>query len=84
MAETSVCIGSETDDALSRRLNAALKSLGWRRLNSWWGFGGSQEVVRQRYRQGDSVLNVETETYVGITVSGPQWAVEAVVDQLGD
>ena len=82
MAEVSVCIGSETDDDLRRRLKAALKRLDARREFNWWGLGGSQEIAQERYQVLGGRLTVETETYVGITLSGEEAIVDGVQSEL--
>ncbi|MDB5471903.1 MAG: hypothetical protein JWR84_3463 [Caulobacter sp.] len=83
MAKVRVHIGSETDDNLRRRLNAALGRLGARRTFHWWGLGGSQEITQEKYRLPGGQVMVETETYVGITLIGDEDPVTAIQDELG-
>lgn len=71
-------IGAEYDRQAQRRLKDALRKAGARRVGSVWGVFGSQEVSDATYAIGDGRLRVEVETYVGITVSGDDNAIEAL------
>lgn len=82
VAEVSVCIGSETNDDLRRRLKVALRRLGARRVFNWWGLGGSQEIDRQQHDLLGGRLTVEIETYIGITLIGDEAIVERVHAEL--
>lgn len=56
----------------------ALRKAGARRVGSIWGLFGSQEISNATFVIGDSRFRVEVETYVGITVSGDDEAIEAL------
>lgn len=77
-------LGSEADPAIRRRLKAALKAVKAKKLSNSWGVFGSQEVVGHDYRIGSSIVRVEAETYMGISISGDDAAVALLASHLSD
>jgi len=71
-------IGPEYDRQAQLYLTEALRKAGARRVGSIWGVFGSQEISGATFAIGGSRLRVEVETYVGITVSGDDEAIEAL------
>lgn len=69
-------IGAEYDRQARRRLKAALHRAGAKRVTSWWGVFGSQEISNATFVIAGGRVQVEAETYVGITVSGDDAAIE--------
>lgn len=70
------------DDATRRRLKAALRKAGARRVGHWWGLGGSQEIARWTFVVDGNRLEVEVETYIGLSLSGEERAVACVTRHL--
>jgi hypothetical protein len=77
----AVRIGPD-DKATRRRLKAALRKAGARRVGHWWGLGGSQEITRWTFVVDGSRLEVEAETYTGLSLSGEERAVASVTRHL--
>jgi hypothetical protein len=75
-------VGEEFDASLQRALGAALRELGYVLDDESWGVGGSQELLRWILDAPLGQLVVEAETYVGLSVSGPAAAVDAVRRQM--
>ena len=71
-----VHIGAEHDRQARRRLKAALRKVGARRVGAFWGVFGSQEISNATFLIAGGRVRVEAETYVGITVSGDDAAIE--------
>lgn len=85
MAGVSLTVGvhiGPDDDATRRRLQAALRKAGARRVGHWWGLGGSQEITRWTFVADGGHLTIEVETYIGLTLSGEEAAVTAVTRHL--
>jgi hypothetical protein len=55
-----------------------LLDLGYRPTDKWWGVGGSQEVSHWEFTGALGIVTIEAETYVGLTVTGPDVAVSEV------
>jgi hypothetical protein len=70
--------GPEYDNAVQRRLKAVLLELGYRPSIKWWGVGGSQELLHWELAGALGELTVEAETYIGLTITGPDAAVNIV------
>ena len=71
-------VGAEHDAALFHRLGSALESLGYQFEKSSWGVAGSQEVTTWHAKSQAGVLSVESETYIGLRVSGPKGLLAAL------
>ena len=70
------------DDATRRRVKSALRKAGARRVGRWWGLGGSQEITSWTFVVDGSRLEVEAETYVGLSLSGDESAIASVARHL--
>ena len=64
-------LGAEHDDRAISAANWALRKIGAKRQAKSWGVGGSQEVSREEWHAGGEVLVLEGETYLGLTITGP-------------
>lgn len=78
----TVNIGKEFDENLLQRLKLVLKSMGGIQISEESSVIGSQDLWYQTIKINDQVLEVESETYVGITITGPEPLVDAVVEAL--
>lgn len=71
-------LGAEHDRKLWGSLESALKGIGAKQSRKSWGVGGSQELIDQHWIADGQTLTVESETYIGLTLSGPDYLVEKV------
>ena len=78
----------EADERAIKAVHWALRKVGARRRRGSWGVGGSQEVITERWQCWLATLTLEAETYIGLTLSGPDKLVNRVAqlaaDRLGD
>jgi hypothetical protein len=70
--------GAEHDETASTRLRAAIESLGYKPKSQWWGVGGSQEITHLELVGPGGQIEVEAQTYVGLTVKGEANAIAAI------
>ena len=70
MAKKTLVLGNEYDDALRRALMDSLASMGAEVAARQWGLGGSQTLETTNVYVGKDKLVVQSETYVGLTVTG--------------
>ena len=70
------------DKATRRRLKAALRKAGARRVGDGWGLGGSQEITRWTFVVDGGRLEIETETYIGLYLRGEERALACVTRYL--
>ena len=75
-------VGAEHDKGARQRLKNALRRAGAKRVSSGWRLFGSQEISDATFSIGDARLRVQSETYIGITVSGDDEAVAALAAYL--
>jgi hypothetical protein len=77
-------LGDEFDDDLRKRLGEVLKTLGAMFSDRGWGLGGSQEIETVSVEIAGKRIVVESETYVGLSVSGERSLVEKIVALVND
>ena len=71
-------VGEEHDDLAFARLGLALRSLGTTPQEPIRGLAGSQEISEWTIDLTEGRIAVRAETYIGLTVAGPQAAVDRV------
>lgn len=77
-----IILGDEFDEPLKEALRVVLARQGAVGLERSWGVGGSQEIETAQVRVGEDVLTVESETFVGLTLSGPKLVVDLLAQQV--
>lgn len=78
MAKT-IILGNEFDESHKSRLIEILKSLGAIPLSSDWTVVGSQELTSFAVSLRAEVLKAESETYIGLSISGPDTLVDEII-----
>jgi len=78
MAEKQLVIGPEHDDELRTAVVAVLKQIGGRQRSHERGVAGSQEVETLEVDVDGQLIVVEAETYVGLSIRGPEELVDRV------
>lgn len=68
--EKKIILGSECDDLLWRKLQSVIAELGGRLEKKKWGLVGSQEVESFEAKIRGDILSIESETYIGVSISG--------------
>ena len=71
-------LGDEHDGALRHALMECLIELGADIAARQWGLGGSQIIDTTKISVGKDLLVVETETYVGLSITGEARVVNRV------
>lgn len=79
----TVALGAEFDEALKGHLIERLKSLGAMPLSADWSLVGSQELNRLSVGFKGEVLSIESETFIGLSISGPEELVDEIITSLG-
>ena len=75
----SVVVGNEFDDTLRDSIRIVLDGIGAVCVNKFWGLGGSQEYEKFIFNVGGEEMAIESETYIGVTISGPGLLVEKII-----
>jgi hypothetical protein len=70
--------GAEHDETARTCLRAAVESLGYKPKGQWWGVGGSQEITHVELVGPAGQIEVEAETYIGLTVKGDSGAIAEI------
>ena len=74
----TVVLGDEFDDALRARLLGKLKYLGGIPMGADWAMAGSQEIDTLKVRLEGGDIDVESETFVGLSITGPDKLVDEI------
>jgi hypothetical protein len=77
--EKTIILGSEYDATIRKKLRKALELLGATIGKSNWGVGGSQEIMQIDANLMGSILHIEAETYIGLTITGKSDLVDQVI-----
>jgi hypothetical protein len=78
----TIVLGDEYDDALRAALGIVLRRNGVIENEKFWGVGGSQEVEILKIKFGNDVITIESETYVGLSITGPISVVDRISEQV--
>ncbi|BBU62440.1 hypothetical protein MSC49_23750 [Methylosinus sp. C49] len=82
MTRKTIVLGDEFDDGLAARLMENLKTAGAVPLSSEWSLAGSQEIRSLSARIGSRIVEISSETYVGLSISGPADIVDEIAASL--
>lgn len=83
-AIVSVVIGDEYDDELRQNLMTSLQKFGGKILGNPERFlAGSQDMEQLLVQIGNEKISVESETYVGITITGPEQLIATIRTDIG-
>jgi len=74
----TVILGAEYEKIVWDTLKGVLKELGGTVHDSNWGIGGSQELTSVDVIVGGQIISVESETYIGISISGDSGLVDQI------
>jgi hypothetical protein len=75
-------LGNEYDDAVFQRLREAVARLGGTIKDRDWALGGSQEVTTFDIELPDGKLEAISETYMGLSLCGPEALVARVAREI--
>jgi hypothetical protein len=75
-------LGDEYDEVLRDALRTVLIENGAIGIDKSWGVGGSQEIESVQVRIGEKLITIESETFVGLTVTGAKSVIEKIADQV--
>ncbi|WP_155122353.1 hypothetical protein [Burkholderia ubonensis] len=67
-----IVVGDEYDEALRKALSIAISEIGAEIVDKNWGVAGSQELEILVINVNGNVITIEAETFVGISVEGPE------------
>ena len=76
--QRKLILGDEHDECLREVLMNVLKQMGGGQQSRKWGMGGSQELATLEVEIGGRVLLVESETYIGLSITGDEALVEEI------
>jgi len=74
----------ESDQRAIEAVHWALRKVGARRRGGSWGVGGSQEVITEKWQRWLATLTLKAETYIGLSLSGPDRLVNQVAQLAAD
>ncbi|KRP57958.1 hypothetical protein [Pseudomonas trivialis] len=78
----SIVLGDEYDAVLRNALHIVLFRLGAVGIDKSWAVGGSQEIKVAEVELMGGKVKIESETFVGLTIFGPQFIVDEIADKV--
>jgi hypothetical protein len=82
MQRVTMILGDEYDEVLRDALRTVLIENGAIGIDKSWGVGGSQEIESIQVRIGEKLITIESETFVGLTITGAKSVIEKIADQV--
>jgi len=76
--EKTILLGAEHDAVLREALVAVLRELGAEKPEHEWAVAGSQELEQLEVTLGAQRLRIVSETYVGLSLTGPAELVDLI------
>ncbi|WP_155626640.1 hypothetical protein [Burkholderia vietnamiensis] len=70
-----IVVGDEYDEALRKALSIAISEIGAEVVDKSGGVAGSQDLEVLVINVGGETIKIEVETFVGISVEGPELTV---------
>ncbi|WP_186134661.1 hypothetical protein [Burkholderia gladioli] len=70
-----IVVGDEYDEALRKALSIAISEIGAEVVDKSGGVAGSQDLEVLVINVGGETVKIEAETFVGISVEGPELTV---------
>lgn len=67
-----IVVGDEYDEALRKAISVAISEIGAELVNKSSGLAGSQDLETLVINMDGSIVTIEAETFVGISVEGPE------------
>ena len=77
-SQQKALLGAEHDEQLRQALMDALRRLGAKQISHDSAVGGSQELDMLEVDIAGQRVFIESETYVGLSISGEAWLVEQI------
>lgn len=78
----TIILGDEYDDNLKNALRTVLVKNGAISFGKAWGVGGSQEIETVEITIGADLIIIESETFIGLTITGPKATAETIAEQV--
>lgn len=78
----TVILGDEYDETLREALHTVLLKNGAIGNDKSWGVGGSQEIEMVKVKLGEETVIIESETFVGLTITGSISLVESLAQEV--
>lgn len=78
----SIVLGDEYDAVLRNALHIVLVRLGAVGLDKSWAVGGSQEIEVAEVELMGGKVEIESETFVGLTIFGPEFIIDEIADKV--
>lgn len=82
IAQTKINLGNEYDDVLRSAIQKVLLRNNAVGIDASWGVGGSQEIEMLKVRIEQDLITIESETYIGLTISGPKEIIEKLSQEI--
>ncbi len=78
VTKKTIVLGAEHDPKLREVVLNTLRELGGYPKHHDWGVGGSQELETLEVDLGGKVVTVESETYIGLSITGDSELVDKI------
>lgn len=78
-----IVLGKEYDEVLKGELTNTLKSMNFQKVSFQRAIVGSQDLQILKVVLNGAEVVIESETYMGLSICGPEGVVDEIVSNLG-
>jgi hypothetical protein len=78
----TIVLGNEFDDELRGVLVEVMRDMGARTLDADWSVVGSQELETAKIEFRGKIVNVESETYIGLSITGDENDMDEIANRV--
>jgi hypothetical protein len=80
----TIVLGDEHDSHLRSILGKVMRDMDAKTLEEKWGVGGSQEVETVKLELRGKIIVLESETYIGLSITGDEHDLDEVAKQVAE
>ncbi|HEV7694497.1 MAG TPA: hypothetical protein VGO52_26915 [Hyphomonadaceae bacterium] len=80
----TILLGDEFDDHLRSVLVEVMRDMGTRTLDADWSVVGSQELGTAKLELRGRIVVVESETYIGLSITGDDNEVDEIANRISE
>lgn len=84
MKQEIIVLGNEYDIEIKHALSKVLASMGAKKTDSNNFLAGSQEIFSEKFKINNRLVEIESETYMGLSLSGPPDLIEEIKNKVNN
>src|SRR5450631_2076091 len=80
----TIVLGDEHDSHLRSVVGKVMRDMGAKKLEEKWGVAGSQEVEATKLELREKIIELEAETYIGLSITGDEQDIDEIAKRVAE